>query len=136
MKLLRDLLLGTLAVVAFYYAGRAYRPATIELSIGDNAETSGGAVACRSSDDTSRILDLARAKDTAAMVAFALGHKCKFLRDGQPGTVESVALLSSQICFRPVGEPDCLWAAEAFVHLPAETVLGKAEQLSVPQIRP
>lgn len=67
---------------------------------------------CERRSDFERYIDLIRQEDDEAGSAFLLKRypSCRDLAEGTVGVVEERTILAPQIaCFRPKGQPECLW---------------------------
>jgi hypothetical protein len=73
------------------------------------ATIDGASVACAEGGDVDRLFDLIQDHDEEAAIRFSLEHNCRRLLPGTLGKIEDVSVFHWRYCFRPRGEPDCVW---------------------------
>ena len=75
------------------------------------AKTESWAYACREADNIDRLFDLVQEHDEEAAARFFMEHEdCTRLPPETIGKIEDVSVFHWRYCFRPRGEPDCVWA--------------------------
>lgn len=77
-----------------------------------------GFTACITPYDFSRVASLLLDDDLKAALAFARQHGCHAVTEGTIGKVEGISSDRTLECFRPKGEPDCLWTNSHFIGPP------------------
>ena len=70
---------------------------------------------CRSEDDLSKFRDLAVNEDDSAAAVKVFEKDCTHVKTGTEVVVEKTAWFSSDLCVRPIGEPECGWIKPGFV---------------------
>jgi hypothetical protein len=82
---------------------------------GDTVYSSGKSlVGCGSDEDTYTLISLLKQSDTKAIDAMLLRGRCRELSAVDPLYVEKTPF-SDNVCVRPRGEVDCLWANRAWL---------------------
>jgi hypothetical protein len=79
------------------------------------AKTDIAAVACAEGGDVDRLFDLLQGHDEEAAIKFSVEHGCRRLLLGTLGKIEDVSVFHGRYCFRPRGEPDCVWVRASSV---------------------
>ena len=90
------------------------------------AKTNSAPVACAEGSDVDRLFDLIQDHDEEAATRFFMEHDdCRRLLPETLGKIEDLSVFHWRYCFRPRGEPDCVWVKASSV-MPA----------SAPDLRP
>jgi hypothetical protein len=80
------------------------------------AKTNSAAVACAEGGDVDRLFDLIQEHDEEAATRFFMQHDdCRRLLPETLGRIEDVSVFHWRYCFRPKGEPDCVWVMASSV---------------------
>jgi hypothetical protein len=87
-------------------------------AVGDKVVSSTETLACKTSEDTTRIHELLQQDDILASVRYQHEHGCRFLDKGTHGVLEKITAGASRPgkgpialgCVRPRGQPNCEWA--------------------------
>jgi hypothetical protein len=77
--------------------------------------TNSASVACAEGGDVDRLFDLIQDHDEEAAARFSLEHGCRRLLPSTLGKIEDVSVFHVRYCFRPRGEPDCVWVRASSV---------------------
>lgn len=106
------------AIVALIASADAAHAADIP-AVGDKVVSSDDTLSCKTSEDLTRIHELAaRQNDVAAAMRYQHEHGCRFLEKGTHGVLEKMGAGLSRPgkgpaalgCVRPRGQPNCVWA--------------------------
>lgn len=84
-------------------------------TIGAKVQVSHVGIACPELESLSKVINLLREGDSEA--AFTGGDRwhCTLLLVGTKGVIRDHSIRSQAVCFRHVGEPDCVWFPEQFI---------------------